>query len=262
MKRYLFSIPAIPVALTVGGLFLVSLTGVLLQWPELLLVIILVVLQIFLPYAGKLSSLIVPVEKLTPGARSGRQKWIQWLPLVVAVFPVFFLVHFNLVLLLTIFAWLVISPYVWSLLIRIIRKEKISQSNLEQLRHEAPQVVVYVSGLYNVAYQINQWLPVLERLTVKPLIVVRESQIVQGMDATEIPIFFAHTMFDVETLYNTMGGSLRVVLYPGNSRKCVESFRHSQLQHFFINHGESDKSVNQSKLLMAYDKLLVAGPLA
>jgi hypothetical protein len=143
-----------------------------------------------------------------------------------------------------------------------MRKEKIRQSNLEQLRHEAPQVVVYVSGLSNVAYQINQWLPVLERLTVKPLIVVRERIIAQKMNATEIPIFFARTMFDVETLYSTVRDSLRVVLYPANPMKNVQSLRQSELLHFFINHGESDKSVNQSKLLMAYDKLLVGGPLA
>jgi hypothetical protein len=113
-----------------------------------------------------------------------------------------------------------------------------------------------------VAYQVNQWLPVLEQLTVKTLIVVRERRIAQGIDATEIPIFFARTMFDVETIYSTVGDSLRVVLYPSNARKNLESFRHFQIQHFFINHGESDKSVNQSKLLMAYDKLLVGGPLA
>src|SRR5699024_7020044 len=39
-------------------------------------------------------------------------------------------------------------------------------------------------------------------------------------------------------------------------------FRHYRLNHFFINHGESDKAVNQSKLLMAYDRILVGGPLA
>ena len=110
LKKYLLSIPTIPVVLTVGVLFLVSLTGVSLHWPDLLLIVMLVALQVFLPYSGKLSSLAVSVEKLTPGTCSCGPKWIQWLPLVLAVFPLFLLIHFNVVLFLTMIAWLAIAP--------------------------------------------------------------------------------------------------------------------------------------------------------
>lgn len=52
------------------------------------------------------------------------------------------------------------------------------------------------------------------------------------------------------------------MLYPANFSENTAALRHPAAKHFFINHGESDKAVNQSKFLMAYDKLLVAGPLA
>lgn len=55
---------------------------------------------------------------------------------------------------------------------------------------------------------------------------------------------------------------VRTILYPANTQKNTHLFRFYRLNHFFINHGESDKVVNQSKFLMAYDKLLVAGPMA
>jgi hypothetical protein len=67
------------------------------------------------------------------------------------------------------------------------------------------------------------------------------------------------TMRDLELLESS---GVRTILYPANTQKNVHTLRFFNLNHFFINHGESDKVVNQSKFLMAYDKLLVAGPMA
>jgi len=55
---------------------------------------------------------------------------------------------------------------------------------------------------------------------------------------------------------------VQTVLYPANPMQNLHALRHFKLNHYFINHGESDKAVNQNKLLLAYDKLLVGGPLA
>jgi CDP-glycerol glycerophosphotransferase (TagB/SpsB family) len=66
-------------------------------------------------------------------------------------------------------------------------------------------------------------------------------------------------MRDLELLE---GSGVKTILYPANTQKNVQTLRFFKINHFFINHGESDKVVNQSKFLMAYDKLLVAGPLA
>ena len=261
LKRIFFK-PGIPSALTAVSAFLVTLTGISLRWSDLLLIILLIALQIFLSYADKFSAKAVPLVKLTPGQRVLRAKWLKRLELQIAILPFLFLFNFYAVLLSVLIVWFLVIPYFSRTLMKFARRAQIREESLDQIRTSAPQVIIYVSGISGVAYQINQWLRVLEQLTVKPLILVRQRRVAEEMDFTNLPIFFARRMIDVETLYQTAESTVRVVLYPANTANNVQSLRHSQLLHFFINHGESDKSVNQSKLLMAYDKLLLAGPLA
>ncbi|CAM5217390.1 CDP-glycerol glycerophosphotransferase family protein [Alishewanella longhuensis] len=130
---------------------------------------------------------------------------------------------------------------------------------LQQILKDAPQVVLYVTGLEKVAYQGNMWIPVLEKLPVRCAIVLREKQTAAELIPTELPVYFMSTMRDLELLEEA---GVKTILYPANTQKNVQTLRFHKMQHFFINHGDSDKVVNQSKFLMAYDKLLVAGPLA
>lgn len=132
-------------------------------------------------------------------------------------------------------------------------------ANLPQLLIDKPQVVLYLSGLENVAYQGNMWIPVLEKLPVRCAIVIRERRIASQLLPTKLPVYYFESLRDLEYLEEA---GVRTILYPANSQKATQSLRLHRLNHFFINHGESDKVVNQSKFLMAYDKLLVAGPLA
>jgi tetratricopeptide (TPR) repeat protein len=131
--------------------------------------------------------------------------------------------------------------------------------DLAMIQKDGPQIVLYVSGMENVAYQANMWIPVLEKLDLRAAIVIRERKIASGLISTTLPVYLLRMSRDLELL--EMGG-VKTILYPGNPMKNVQALRFHRLNHCFINHGESDKVVNQSKFLMAYDKLLVAGPLA
>jgi len=130
---------------------------------------------------------------------------------------------------------------------------------LHQLEAYRPEVILYLSGASGCAYQGNMWLPVLERLDARIAIVAREVHIVRGLMPTRLPVFHMTSMRELEFLEKA---GVRSVLYPANPQKNTQMLRFYRMNHFFINHGESDKVVNQSKFLMAYDKLLVAGPLA
>ena len=130
---------------------------------------------------------------------------------------------------------------------------------LEQVRADGAKVALYVSGPEGVGYQANMWIPVLERLSVKCAIVIRERYIARELFPTSLPIYYLNNLRDLEMLEQA---GFRTILYPANPQRNVQALRFYRLNHFFINHGESDKAVNQSKLLMAYDRLLVAGPLA
>jgi hypothetical protein len=134
-----------------------------------------------------------------------------------------------------------------------------TDANLPQLLEDRPQVVIYLSGLEDVAYQGNMWIPVLEKLKARCAIVIRERRIAAGLLPTSMPVYYFESMRDLELLEQC---GVCTILYPANTQKNTNSLRFFKMNHFFINHGESDKVVNQSKFLMAYDKLLVAGPLA
>ena len=140
-----------------------------------------------------------------------------------------------------------------------MQKNKALDDQVTNLHDYCPKVAVHVSGLENVAYQINQWLPVFHALPFRFVIIIREKKIFPEMNDTDIPVYYARTMRELE--YFESAG-VKTALYPANTQKNVQFLRLSNMNHYFINHGESDKVVNQSKFLMAYDKLLVGGPLA
>jgi hypothetical protein len=132
--------------------------------------------------------------------------------------------------------------------------DEIKRSNLFNAK-----IIVHVNGADNTSYQINQWLPVLELLPFSVVIVFRNLNLIEGFYKTNLPVVYLKTITSVESI---IGPDTRAILYPSNTVKNFALFRFKQLQHIFINHGESDKSVNVSKILRAYDRLYLAGPLA
>jgi len=259
LYRFMISRGSLPVLLTLLMTCVVAVVKGSLSPVDIFLVLLVAVFQSFLLVYNKLSGAAVPVERLTeenclPVSRKSKR-----LALGMCFIPLLLwsgvLLAWVAVLLVSVY----LSLNLWRLLMRMAGGRRLTAKALDDLGALQPKVVVYVSGLANVAYQINQWLPVLERLDVPVMILVRQRGIFRGMSETDIPVFYARKMNDVGTV---LGFGVRTVLYPANTMHNIQAFRQYQLNHFFINHGESDKAVNQSKLLQAYDKLLLAGPLA
>lgn len=141
----------------------------------------------------------------------------------------------------------------------ILRSKRQFQEDVARFLSDPPKIIAYLSGPSDVAYQINQWTSVLERLSVKTAIILRNPGIYAQMKPTTLDVYYARGGREVEWFVNN---GPKVVLYPNNREQNVNSLRHYELTHVFINHGESDKSVNQSKMLMAYDHLFVGGAMA
>jgi len=129
----------------------------------------------------------------------------------------------------------------------------------DKLKDMSPQVVLYLSGTHESAYQGNMWLKVLEKIDANVIIVLRNHNIIYSLNSTTLPVVILENVHQLELLEEA---GVKTILYPSNPMTVTQSLRLYRLNHYFINHGESDKVVNQSKLLMAYDKLLVAGPMA
>lgn len=259
LYRYAANQGSTPILLTLSVGSLVAVAKGALSPAEALLLLVTVSFQSLLRVHDTLFSAAVPIERLTQNNRAPDPEYMQRVALAAGLVPLPLLVATWAGWLALILAGLCVGPSIVSLLHRLFRRKALVSQAMVELDQHQPIVAVYVSGLANVAYQINQWLPVLERLGVPVVIIVRQRSIYEGMPETAIPVFHARNMAHVERVL-TRG--VRTVLYPANTMQNVQALRQFRLNHYFINHGESDKSVNQSKLLQAYDKLLLAGPMA
>lgn len=132
-------------------------------------------------------------------------------------------------------------------------------SSIEDYLNLSPSIIVYIAGSKQISYQVNQWILVLEKMDADVAIISRNLLATDTILPTKIPIFYCRRFVDLE-FFCENGPS--TILYPGNPVKNIHALRQTGLEHIFINHGESDKVVNQSKVLMAYDKILVAGSMA
>jgi len=123
--------------------------------------------------------------------------------------------------------------------------------------------VAYFADDPTRAYQLGQWLPVLEILNEQhPVgIVVRdpESAFVLGA-RTSLPVFTAPTFPELANLYESLDA--KVALYCNNSMLNFQSLISGRMLHVHINHGESDKQSMASNNAKAYDRVFVAGAAA
>ena len=124
-------------------------------------------------------------------------------------------------------------------------------------------ILAYFADDPTRAYQLGQWLPVLEVLHERHQvgIVVRDadSALVLGA-ATSLPVFTAPSLQELTALYDDLDA--KVVLYCNNSVLNFQSLINGRMLHVHINHGESDKQSMASNNAKAYDRVFVAGEAA
>jgi hypothetical protein len=128
-----------------------------------------------------------------------------------------------------------------------------------------PEVVVvaYFPDDPTRAYQLAQWLPVLEVLDQghRVGVVTRDLESAAAVRAlTRLPVLLAPTFSELTELYDELDA--KVVLYCNNSTRNFESLINTRMLHVHVNHGESDKQSMASNNAKAYDRVFVAGEAA
>ena len=124
-------------------------------------------------------------------------------------------------------------------------------------------VAVYFPDNITKAYQLTQWLPVLERhpselsfgLVVRKLTIYLELK-----ELTKLPMAYVPTFADVMELYRI--SPFKAVMYVNNGVGNFQSLTVAELAHIHVNHGESDKICMVSNQVKAYDRVFVAGQAA
>lgn len=128
---------------------------------------------------------------------------------------------------------------------------------LEQVSSAAPCYLVYVSlGAGQARYIVNQWGPVLDALTVKGLMVVREASQLGPIGPTALPVVYAPSSRHVERLTVP---SVKVAFYLAYGEKNGTLMRDASIKHVMLMHGDSDKSTSANPLARGFDEVWVAG---
>jgi hypothetical protein len=124
-------------------------------------------------------------------------------------------------------------------------------------------VVVYFGDDPKRLYQLQQWLPVFERLNARHsvLLVARDPRTHTELPRlTTLPCVLAPTFRDLVDLYEN--SNHKIAIYVNNSSHNFQSLVGRRMLHVHVNHGESDKICMVSNQVKAYDRVFVAGEAA
>lgn len=119
-----------------------------------------------------------------------------------------------------------------------------------------PTVVLYFSGSSESAYQGNMWLDTMAAVEGRPLIVMRERNLVAQLADTSVPVVCVPAGTH---LMNMNLSTVRVCLYPANVGKNIHMLRVPTMKHVFIGHGDSDKLASVNPYSKVYDEVWTAG---
>ncbi len=179
-----------------------------------------------------------------------------WLGERGAVTTAFAVVAATVVLLLTATA----AAALWARsFLRSDRLEQHTAALEDAIARTGARTVLYFSGDRESTYQVNQWMPVIERLEEPVLILLREAGHLNRMPPTRHPVIVCPRHRDVEV---ALAADPLIALYVATAGRNIHFLRYGRPLHVFLNHGDSDKVSSANPVVKVYDRLFVAGPLA
>jgi len=123
----------------------------------------------------------------------------------------------------------------------------------------APEFVVYTARRGGV-YQLKMWLPYLERLGRRYVVVTRERAALEPLSSvTGAPIVARDSWRDLD---DVVVPSLRAAFYVNSVALNADFVTYRQLTHVYLGHGESDKPLSGHPAHAMYDRIFVAGQAA
>jgi hypothetical protein len=127
----------------------------------------------------------------------------------------------------------------------------------EALEERGPRVVVYFGGPPTSTHALNVWVPVLERLDVPVLVMVRQREHLEKLASRRLPAVWLPAATDVEA---AVVPSIGLALYPTNIVQNNHLLRIPGIVDVFVGHGDSDKGGSATPISRIYDEVWVAGP--
>ncbi len=123
-----------------------------------------------------------------------------------------------------------------------------------------PVFLLHWHAAAGTEYQIGMWLPYLERLSKRFMVVVRtEHNFAEAARLTSVPVILRRSASQLD---DVIAASLRAAFYVNNATRNNDVIRYTNLTHIQLNHGDSDKVPSHNPVFRMYDKNFVAGQAA
>ncbi len=124
----------------------------------------------------------------------------------------------------------------------------------------APRFVIYTGRRNDASYQLRMWIPVLERLGVAYLVVLRHPEAVRStVTTTTAPVVVLPTGSDLDAI---LVPGLRVAFYVNGVAENSTFVNYRSLVHVYLGHGDSDKQLSVHPMHGMFDRVFVAGQAA
>lgn len=146
--------------------------------------------------------------------------------------------------------------YAWVRTARRIGRQAVMEAASEEISRLRPEALIYFSGEPEALYQLEMWLPVLEKLDRTVLVVLRERVNLTALKPTSLPVVCIPNPND---LMDFRLPTVRVAFYVAHVGKNIHMLREPRMKHVFIGHGESDKVASVNPVTKGFDEIWVAG---
>lgn len=124
----------------------------------------------------------------------------------------------------------------------------------------APRFALYWEAEVGTSYQIEMWLPYLEQLNERFIVILRSPWNLNDVrELTNVPIIVCAAMHELD---DVIVPTLRTTFYVNNSIRNCHFVRYPHITHIQLNHGDSDKAPSFNPVVRMYDHNFVAGQAA
>lgn len=144
-----------------------------------------------------------------------------------------------------------------ALLVRARRRSRAVLADMRRyLTEEKPPVLLYAGDGPQSLHEITVWLPTMERLSSRVVLLMRSREALAALPPTSLPVLCVPGATDLFTL---PVHEFRVALFVSNIGNNIHLLRVPGLRSAFIGHGDSDKSASANPYSRVYDEIWVAG---
>jgi hypothetical protein len=142
-----------------------------------------------------------------------------------------------------------------------LRARQRAESRLHQaLEDYAPAFLLYWEAPVGSSHQIAMWLPYLERLERRFIVVLRTPDtFAETVQLTEAPVIVRRYVSELDALITS---SLKVAFFVNTAPKNAHMVHYLGVTQIQLNHGDSDKAPSYRRVFRMYDRNFVAGQAA